>query len=111
MNLQTDETHCGSCTKVCTNTQSCVGGTCVNSCNPALNLALSATATSSGGGSSTSGAYDMNDGYDESQCATQGWHWVSAGSTPGLRIRRSSSTRRLPSPQIPRRSSADGGRD
>jgi hypothetical protein len=25
----------------------------------------------------------MNDGYDESQCASQGWHWVTAGSTPG----------------------------
>ncbi|MBW2278987.1 MAG: hypothetical protein JRF63_15955, partial [Deltaproteobacteria bacterium] len=44
------------------------------------NVAPSATATSSGGGSTTYGPTQMNNGTLQSSCA---FCWISAGSTPG----------------------------
>jgi hypothetical protein len=49
-------------------------------CGQGANIAPSATATSSGGGSGSYGPAVMNDGLYEASC---GFCWVSAGSTPG----------------------------
>ena len=42
-----------------------------------INLALSATASSSGGGTNFFAADKMNDGYREAQCVSHHFHWVS----------------------------------
>jgi hypothetical protein len=83
VNLNTDENNCGTCGKKCTSSQTCTSGACVSTCNPSLNLATSATATSNGGGAGSLGPDNMNDGYPEAQCSAQGWHWISASSSSG----------------------------
>ena len=55
---------------------------CQSECDPTLNLALSATAYTSGGGSGDYGPASMNDDYDESQCQTYRYCWVSAPDSP-----------------------------
>jgi Stigma-specific protein, Stig1 len=83
VNLQSDANNCGSCGNVCNSSQACTGGSCVAVCDPTQNLATSAAATSSGGGTSTLGPDNMNDGYGEAQCSAQGWHWITANTSSG----------------------------
>lgn len=63
----------------CTGTSQCVGGSCTT-CQPGVNLALQATASSSGGGS-VAGYLpaQMNNGQLQSSC---NFHWISATSKP-----------------------------
>ena len=67
---------------VCTKT-ACVAGQCGSPCNPGVNLALQATATSSGGGATSLGfgPNKMNDGHLQSACTAQKFCWISAGSS------------------------------
>jgi hypothetical protein len=60
---------------------SCQGGTCLV-CNPSVNLATQATASSSGGGVTSKGygPEQMNNGLLQSSCK---FHWITATSTPG----------------------------
>jgi len=83
VDLKTDESHCGTCTKVCSSSQVCTNGACVTSCNPSLNLATSATVTTSGGGTGSIGPDNINDGYGEASCGSQGWFWITAAASPG----------------------------
>ena len=76
VDLQTDGQNCGQCGAVCA-TNKCVKGACVGSCN--TNHALTATATSSGGGAGTLGPQRMNDNVG---CGST-YHWVAAGSSAG----------------------------
>ncbi len=76
----TDTANCGSCGNACPNGQSCVNGGCTACSNS--NVALLATATSSGGGVTTYGPADMNDGKGESQLCTS-FEWTTASNTPG----------------------------
>ncbi len=72
--------NCGACGKTCTNQQSCSNGTCVNCTN--TNYATSATATSSGGGVTTYGPQNANDGkLETSQCSPYSWLNTGGGST------------------------------
>jgi len=80
INVLGDPLNCGSCGNKCTNNYSCVGGTCVACSN--TNIAPLATATSSGGGTTTYGPADMNDGKNEAaNCST--YEWTTAGNSPG----------------------------
>jgi hypothetical protein len=54
------------------------------SCNPSVNLARSATASSSGGGVTTYGPARMNDGVYQGGCTSSNqYHWVSTGTNTG----------------------------
>jgi Putative metal-binding motif len=102
--LQTSAQACGACGVACGANETCSGGACrcgattgavgggpacpgascngsvCATCNPSTNLALSATASSSGGGYTTGhGPTEMNNGQLQSSC---NFHWVTATSTP-----------------------------
>jgi len=76
-----DTSNCGSCGHVCTGGQTCSNGTCTTCTNK--NVALTATATISGGGSvSPYLPSDANDGVLEtSSCSA--YAWITAGNSPG----------------------------
>ena len=74
--LQTNASHCGGCNTVCGVTQGCVGGSCLDLC---ANSALSATASTSGGGSGSYGPTAMNNGVGPSCSA---FTWINNGSSP-----------------------------
>lgn len=72
--------NCGACGKACNGGESCVAGACVACTNS--NYAPSATATSSGGGVTTYGPQNANDGKLEiNACTPYSWLNTSAGST------------------------------
>lgn len=72
--------NCGGCGVTCGNGQTCAGGTCTT-CG-STNEALTATATSSGGGTTTYGPQNANDGKLEvNQCSPYSWLNTSGGST------------------------------
>jgi len=78
-----NSSDCGGCGVVCTSGETCSGGQCVTCGN--TNEALTATATSSGGGQTQYGygPGDLNDGVLEttSSCASYNWANTSGGST------------------------------
>jgi hypothetical protein len=80
IDVLSDTSNCGGCNNACTNGYSCVGGTCVSCSN--TNSALTATATSSGGGSGSYGPTAMNDGKLETNSCSV-FEWTNGGSTPG----------------------------
>lgn len=72
--------NCGGCGITCKSTQSCVGGTCTN-CG-STNEALTATATTSSGGTTTYGPQNANDNILEiSKCSPYSWISTYSGST------------------------------
>ena len=58
---------------------------CQIECDPNHNIATGATATSSGGGTTSTGygPENMNDGHGQDECSSYSPHWISAGSSPG----------------------------
>ena len=103
-NLTTSTSHCGACNVTCGANETCDNGACrcgstlgkpgagpacpagncngtsCQTCSSSKNLALSATATTTGGSTvSGYGPEKMNDGLLQSSCV---FHWVSAGSSP-----------------------------
>ena len=104
--LTASTNHCGACNTACGPNETCNSGGCrcgstlgkpgagpacpagncngssCQTCSPSKNLALSAAATSTGGGNTATnhGPEKMNDGLYQSSCV---FHWVSAGSSPG----------------------------
>jgi hypothetical protein len=82
VNTATDSQNCGSCGQQCGSGEVCQSGSCTLTCNPNQSISPGATATSSGGGGTTTGPAQMNDGHLEAECGTYKFHWVSAGSSP-----------------------------
>ncbi len=82
VDIGSDKNNCGKCGNACTGTQVCSGGKCTSSCG-ATNEALTATATTSGGGSvSPYLPAEANDGtLETSSCS--GFAWISAGTSAG----------------------------
>ncbi len=81
VDVLSDKNNCGKCGNVCGANLSCNGGKCTSCSN--TNLAPTATATISGGGSVA--PYlpsDANDNVLETgNC--NAWAWITAGNTPG----------------------------
>lgn len=72
--------NCGGCGIVCGNGKSCVGGVCTTCSN--TNIAPTATATSSGGGVTTYGPQNANDGkLETNSCSPYSWLNTYLGST------------------------------
>ncbi|MCA9665927.1 MAG: hypothetical protein KC503_10080 [Myxococcales bacterium] len=67
----------------CSGGQTCNGTSCVTPCNSSVNIAPSATPTSSGGGVTTYGPQKMNDRTKQATCDTDKFHWISAPNGSG----------------------------
>jgi len=81
VDVLSDKNNCGACGHVCGSNLSCSGGQCVSCSN--TNVAPLATATISGGGSSS--PYlpsNANDGVMETN-SCNAWAWITASNTPG----------------------------
>jgi hypothetical protein len=74
----TNVAHCGGCNLPCAATQLCAGGQCYSGC---VNVARSATPSTSGGGSDTAGYGPANliDGVEQS-CSS--FTWIANDTTP-----------------------------
>jgi hypothetical protein len=78
VDLTSDPTHCGACGQSCGGSQSCTAGACT-ACNPATNIATSATAQSKAQAGEEQygfGPSRMNDGKGFLDCPTHFWHWL-----------------------------------
>jgi len=81
IDVLSDPNNCGTCGHVCPTSDSCAAGACTTCTNK--NVAPNATATISGGGSSS--PYlpsDANDGVLETSNCND-FAWITAGNTPG----------------------------
>jgi hypothetical protein len=78
VDTSTNVAHCGGCMMPCAPTQLCSGGQCYSGC---VNIARSATPSSSGGGSEATGygPSEMIDGVEQS-CSS--FTWISNDTTP-----------------------------
>jgi hypothetical protein len=75
-----DPSNCGGCNIQCPTNYACVNGACTSCSN--TNSALTATATSSGGGTGAYGPAAMNDNSLESNSCSA-FEWTTATSSPG----------------------------
>jgi cysteine-rich repeat protein len=85
---------CGD-SKHCTQQEQCEDGnmnngdgcsmTCQNECNPLNDISVSATPSTSGGGSDGTGygPARLNDGHYEGECASFNFCWITASTSPG----------------------------
>lgn len=79
IDVRSDNANCGTCGHACGAAQMCSAGACIT-CN--TNVALSAAASGSGGGTSPYGPDSMKDGKLEA-AACNAFTWVNSGSSAG----------------------------